>query len=98
MKGKVLVAQLCPTLCDPVDCSPPDSSVHGIIQARILEWVAMPSSRGSFRPGNESTPPTLQADSLLSETPHIFFMVLGERGSSRGSEELFHYQVLNFGS
>ena len=34
-------------LCDPMDCSPPGSSVHGILQARILEWVAMPSSRGS---------------------------------------------------
>ena len=42
---KVLVAQPCPTLCDPMDCSPPGSSVHGILQARILEWVAMPSSR-----------------------------------------------------
>ena len=39
--------QLCLTLCDPLDCSPPGSSVHGILQARILEWVAMPSSRGS---------------------------------------------------
>ena len=38
--------QSCPTLCDPMDCSPPGSSVHGILQARILEWVAMPSSRG----------------------------------------------------
>ena len=37
--------QLCPTLCDPMNCSPPGSSVHGILQARILEWVAMPSSR-----------------------------------------------------
>ena len=44
------VAQSCPTLCDPVDCSPPGSSVHGISQARILEWVAMPSSRGSSPP------------------------------------------------
>ena len=44
------VAQTCPTLCDPMDGSPPDSSVHGILQARILEWVAMPSSRGSFQP------------------------------------------------
>ena len=42
--------QWCPTLCDPVDCSPPGSSVHGILQARILEWVAMPSSRGSSQP------------------------------------------------
>ena len=36
-----------PTLCNPMDCSPPGSSVHGIPQARILEWAAMPSSRGS---------------------------------------------------
>ena len=39
--------QSCPTLCDPMDCSLPGSSVHGILQASILEWVAMPSSRGS---------------------------------------------------
>ena len=42
-----LVAQSCPILCDPMDCSPPVSSVHGILQARTLEWVALPSSRGS---------------------------------------------------
>ena len=41
------VLQLCLTFCDPMDCSPPSSSVHGILLARILEWVAMPSSRGS---------------------------------------------------
>ena len=40
----------CLTLCDPVEDSPPGSSIHGILQARILEWVAMPSSRGSSRP------------------------------------------------
>ena len=40
----------CPTLGDPVECSPPGSSVHGILQARIMKWVAMPSSRGSSRP------------------------------------------------
>ena len=39
--GCGLVAQSCPTLCDPMDCSPPGSSVHGILQARILEWVAI---------------------------------------------------------
>ena len=38
---------LCPTLCDPIDCSPLDSSVHGIFQARILEWVTISSSKGS---------------------------------------------------
>ena len=40
-KVKVLVIQMCPTLCHPMDCSPPGSSVHGILQARILEWVAI---------------------------------------------------------
>ena len=44
------VAQSCPTLCDPVDCSPPGFSVHGILQARILEWVAISFSRESSRP------------------------------------------------
>ena len=47
-----LVAQSCPSLRDPVDCSPPGSSVRGILQARILEWVAMPSSRGTSQPRN----------------------------------------------
>ena len=46
----VLVTQSCLTPCDPMDCSLPGSSVHGILQARILEWVAMPSSRGSSWP------------------------------------------------
>ena len=50
MKVKVLVTQLCAALCDPTDCSPPGSSVHGILQARILEWVAIPCSRGSSQP------------------------------------------------
>ena len=44
------VSQSCPTLCDPVDCSFPGSSVHGILRARILEWVAISFSRGSFQP------------------------------------------------
>ena len=39
--------QSCLILCDPMDCSPPDASVHGVLQARVLEWVAMPSYRGS---------------------------------------------------
>ena len=43
----VLVIQSCPTLCDPMDCSPPGSSVHGIRQARILDWIGIPFSRGS---------------------------------------------------
>ena len=66
-------AQSCPTLCDSVDCSPPGSSVHGILQARILEWVAMPSCRGSSQPRNQTgisdLSPALQADSLPAELP-----------------------------
>ena len=46
--------QSCLTLCDPMDCSPSGSSVHGILQARILEWVAMPSCRGSSRPRDQT--------------------------------------------
>ena len=49
-KVKVLVAQSCLTLGESVDCSPPGSSVHGIFQARILEWVAIPFFRGSSQP------------------------------------------------
>ena len=45
--SKVFITQLCLTVCDPKDCSPPGSSVHGILQARILEWVVIPFSRGS---------------------------------------------------
>ena len=63
--------QSCLTLCDPMDCSPPGSSVHGISQARILEWVAMSSSRGSSHPRKifppEPRSPALQMDSLSSE-------------------------------
>ena len=54
------------TLCDPMDCSPPGSSVHGIFQARILAWVAMPSSRDRPNPGIKPTslmPSALQVDS-----------------------------------
>ena len=47
---KALLTQSCLTLCDTMDCSPPGCSIHEILQARILEWVAMPSSRGSSWP------------------------------------------------
>ena len=66
MKVKVLVAQLCSTLCNPTDCSPPGSSVHGFSQAGV---VVIPFSRDLSDPGIKSGSPTLQADSLLSEPP-----------------------------
>ena len=65
----VLVTQSYPTLCNPIDCSPPGSSVHGILQARILEWVAIPFSTDLSSLGIELWSLVLQADSLLSELP-----------------------------
>ena len=61
-------ARSCPTLCYPVDCSPPGSPVHGISQARILEWVAISSSRGSSWPRdwtNISCVSCIEVDSVL---------------------------------
>ena len=63
------ITLMCPTLYDTMDCRPPGSSVHGILQARILEWVAIPFFRGSSRPGIKPGSPALQADSLPSEPP-----------------------------
>ena len=63
-----LVAQSRPTLCDPTHCSPPASSVHGISQARILEWLPF-SPSGDPNPGIEPRCPTLQANSLPSKPP-----------------------------
>ena len=61
-KLKVKVAQSCPTPCDPMDYT-----VHGILQARILEWVAFPFSRGLPNLGVQHRSPTLQPDSLPAE-------------------------------
>ena len=69
LESEKLVAQSCLTLCDPMDCSPPGSSVHGILQARILEWVTMPSSGGSSRPRDQTQVSALQADSSPSGPP-----------------------------
>ena len=61
--------QSCPTLCNPMDCSPPGSPVHGILPGRGQEWVSMPSSRESPDPRTEPSSPALQADSLPTEPP-----------------------------
>ena len=68
--------------CHPMDCSSPGSSVHGILQTRILEWVAIPFSRGSSQSRTKPGSPTLQADFLPSEPPRkrkawVFGSVLG---------------------
>ena len=63
------IAQLCPTLCNPMGCSLPGSSVRGIFQARVLEWVSMSFSGDLPDPGIEPGSPALQADALPSEPP-----------------------------
>ena len=66
----MLVVQSCLTLCDPMDCSPPGSSVRGILQARTLEWVVISSSRGSFRPRDQTWVSCMAGRFLLSESPN----------------------------
>ena len=70
-----LVTQSCPPLCK-MDCSPPGSSVHGILQARILEWIAMPSSRGSSQPRDQT-----QVSCIAGR----FFTFWATREAQRGS-------------
>ena len=64
-KNESEVAQSCPTLSNPIDCSLPDSTIRGIFQARILEWVAIPSPEDLPNPGTEPKSPALQADAFF---------------------------------
>ena len=73
----MLVAQSCPILCDPMDSNPPGSSVHGILQARILEGVAISSSRGSSPPGDQThvaSVSCIAGDSLPTEPLGVTFL------------------------
>ena len=69
--------QSCPTLCDPMDCSPPGSSLHSISQARILEWLLFPSPGDLLNPGMEPTSPALEGKFFttteLLGKPKIFY-------------------------
>ena len=67
VKVKVLVIQLCSTVCNAMDCSLPGSAIHGILQARILEWVTVPFSRGSSSPRNQTWVLHIARAFLLSE-------------------------------
>ena len=64
-----LDAQSCPTLCDPMDCSPPGSSVHGESPGKNMEWVATPSSRGSCQPRERTQVSCIAGRFFTSETP-----------------------------
>ena len=82
------VAQSCLTLCYPMDCRPPSSSVHGILQTRILEWVAISSSRGSSQPRDRT---------LVSHTSGRFFTVRATREAqrvSKGLSKIGHGRIL----
>jgi len=68
-KVKVSVTQSCLTFCDPMDCSLPRSSVHGILQARTLEWVAIPFSKGPSQPRDQTQVSWIASNSLSSEPP-----------------------------
>ena len=80
------VAQSCLTVCNPMDCSLPGFSVHGIFQARVLEWVSTSFSGDLPEPGIEPRSSALQADSLPSEPPgvlgKIIIMVVKDTGTS----------------
>ena len=75
------VAQSCLTLRGPMDCSPPGSSLHGILQARVLEWGAISSPGDLPDPGIEPGSPSFQANALTSELPgkpifrHIWYLI-----------------------
>ena len=64
-----LRAQLCPTLCELMDCSLPGSSVHAILQARILEWVALSFCKGSSQPRDQTHIPSLAGGFFTTESP-----------------------------
>ena len=66
----ITVAQSCPTLCDPKDCGPPGFSVDGILQARILEWVAIPFSMGSSQPRDLLNPGLPHCRKILYHMNH----------------------------
>ena len=95
----VQLIQSCPTLCDPVNCSPPGSSVHGILQARILEQVAMPSSRGIF-PTQGLNPHLLHWRQILyplshlgSPTKCIFLILIFEGHALRLPRQIFSHSL-----
>ena len=86
------VHQSCPSLCNPMDCSLPDSTVHRLLQARILEWVAMPSTTGSSNPGIKPRSPALQVKgsgwlaqaALLPSRLSAWLLTTGPAGAGLG--------------
>ena len=71
-ESEMLAAQSCLTLCDPMDCSPPGSSVLGILQAGILEWVAIPFAKGSSQLRDQTRVPLIAGRYFATEPPRKF--------------------------
>ena len=84
-KWRLLVAQTCLTLCNPMDCSPPGSSVHGILQARILGWVAIPLSRGTSQTRDRT---------LVSFIVGRFFTIWAERVGHDWAQAQISYTLM----
>ena len=82
---KMLVAQSCPTLCNPMDYNPPGSSVHGILKTRTLEWVAIPFSKGSSQ--LKSNPGLVHCRPILSYLSHIITNTYGHLWVHQGTTE-----------
>ena len=82
-----LVTKSCPSLCDPKDCSPLGSSVHGILQARILEWVAVHFSRGSSWPRNQTLGLGLILHLVMQKAWHSY------QTGQKVKHKIFHYKV-----
>ena len=87
----VKVTQLCPTLCNPMDSRLPGSSVHGLLQSRILEEVAIPFPRGSFQPRNRTRSPSLQVNSLLFEPASMFLRKVNKTEVGYLLESIFEF-------
>ena len=90
------VAQSCPILCDPMDCSLPSSSVHTIFQARVLEWVAISSPGDLPDPGIELGSAALSADALPSETPGKSHIPLYSGSKMQVFSSFHHFPFLLF--
>ena len=93
------VTQLCLTLCNPMDCSPPGSSVHGIFQARIVEWVAISHSRASswprVKPMSLAFPAPAGGFFTSWATYEIRYQIQGEKGIRNRNTWKLNYRLLN---
>ena len=89
-ESESVVSQSCPTLCDPMDCSSPGSSVHGILQARILEWVAIPFSQGTSWPRDRTQVSRIAGSFFTTWATRGALMLVGASNSNWWGLGKFH--------